>query len=325
MSGFYVPDWLSCDDLGLTNSEMLPFALILSYTIAGAMMFESHESLAHKIRLSRKQTSAILKGLCEKGLVIKSDRKHSGGQTFDYVTNLNKLSSIADSSSNEKFRQAVKKLLIKVGNNYASRCDNTSQQDGKKLRTKVVKNFTSTCEEISHNNINDNNMDNKTYKLLSSPSKDNVKILVFPIFFFKNNCDPHKESERFYDYYSGKSWTLNGGMVLDTDGKIMEAAKNWREKYLIETPFPPMFINFWKHLYGNVPYQEIKQQMVLIERLSSIPSRCFSFKVSNELGQWLKSLDPIILQNSAKATLPRNFKLEWVSAEGRGEIILNNH
>ncbi len=324
MYGFYVPDWLSCDDLGLTNSEMLPFALILSYTTAGSTMYESHESLSKRFRLSRRQTIAILKGLCNKGLVIRSDKRHPGGQTFDYVVNLMKLSSIAAASSNESFHKDVKKLLTKVGNNFSSGCEKTSQHDVKKVHTGVGKNFTSACEEISHNNITDNNMDNKIYNMLSPPSKEHVKTLVFPVFFFKNNCDPHKESERFYDYYSGKRWKLNGGMVLDTDGKIVEASKNWREKYLIETPFPPMFIKFWKHLYGNVPNQEVKQQILLIERLSSSPSH-FSFKVSDELGQLFNILDPLIFQNSAKAALPRNYRLEWVSAEGKGEIILNNH
>ena len=91
MSSFLVADWMSGNGLKLSGNELILYALIFSYSRKGKTMFESEDNLAKKYNLSRKQVSTILKKLRAEGLIIRSESKHPGLQSYDYTANLDKV------------------------------------------------------------------------------------------------------------------------------------------------------------------------------------------------------------------------------------------
>ena len=91
MSSFLIEDWMSGNGLKLSGNELILYALVFSFARKGKTMFESEESLAKKYKLSRKQISTILKKLRSNGLIIRSESKHSGLQSYDYIINPDKV------------------------------------------------------------------------------------------------------------------------------------------------------------------------------------------------------------------------------------------
>ena len=91
MPGFLIEDWMMNERLGLKGNDLLIYALIYSFTRKGGTMFESETSLSGKFGLSRKQVGKILRKLTDDGFVIRSDSKHSGLQSYDYMTNIDKV------------------------------------------------------------------------------------------------------------------------------------------------------------------------------------------------------------------------------------------
>ncbi len=128
MPGFYVEDWMLGEGLGLKGCELLVFVYAYSFFRDGKEMFAAEERIGDLICYSRKQVGVALSRLCEKGLLIRSEKKHRRQQTYAY------------SVCEEKVRTFV-----------TSGCEESSQQDEKKLPTGMGRNVTSPCNETSHN------------------------------------------------------------------------------------------------------------------------------------------------------------------------------
>lgn len=140
MTRFLVEDWMMGCGLGLGGYEMPIFAYAYSFFREGKTLFASEGSIAALMGCSRKQAGIILKRLCEKGLLIRSETKHPEFQTYSY------------SVCEEKVRSFV-----------APGCEETSQGDAKKVPTQMGRNVTSPCNLPSHNNGIDNLKDNQIY------------------------------------------------------------------------------------------------------------------------------------------------------------------
>ena len=131
MTRFLVEDWMMGCGLGLGGYEMPIFAYAYSFFREGKTLFASEGSIAALMGCSRKQAGIILKRLCEKGLLIRSETKHPEFQTYSY--------SVCEE---------------KAG------CEEISQGDAKKVPTQMGRNVTSPCNLPSHNNDRDKYMDN---------------------------------------------------------------------------------------------------------------------------------------------------------------------
>lgn len=84
MTRFLVEDWMMGCGLGLGGYEMPIFAYAYSFFREGKTLFASEGSIAALMGCSRKQAGIILKRLCEKGLLIRSETKHPEFQTYSY-------------------------------------------------------------------------------------------------------------------------------------------------------------------------------------------------------------------------------------------------
>lgn len=284
MSSFLVEDWMSGNGLKLSGNELILYALVFSFSRKGKTMFESEENLAKKYKLSRKQTSTILKKLRSEGLIIRSQSKHPGLQSYDYFTNLDKVLPFYTPSCEE-----IAHLDGLVRNKVTPRCEEITQQDEKFVHTEMGRKVTPGCEEITHNNIVYNTKDNIKDNVVTPPSFEQVKEKILPIFFFKNNCSPLIEAQKFYDHYKETGWKLGGGEILDNDEGIKRAARSWKVKNQIKTPFPTQFMKAWEEIY-NKAKPSLKDAMIRI----SIPAKtdsCITVICSQELAQWLNSPD----------------------------------
>ena len=140
MTRFLVEDWMMGCGLGLGGYEMPIFAYAYSFFREGKTLFASEGSIAALMGCSRKQAGIILKRLCERGLLIRSETKHPEFQTYSY------------SVCEEKVRIFV-----------TPSCEETSQGDAKKVPTQMGRNVTFPCNLPSHNNGIDNLKDNQIY------------------------------------------------------------------------------------------------------------------------------------------------------------------
>lgn len=261
MSSFLVEDWMSGNGLKLSGNELILYALIFSYSRKGKTMFESEDNLAKKYNLSRKQVSTILKKLRAEGLIIRSESKHPGLQSYDYTANLDKVLPF-----------------------YTPSCEEITH-----LKGLVSNKVTPRCEEITHNNIVYNTKDNTIDNVVFSPSFEQIKNLILPILFFKNNCSPLSEARKFYDHYKGRGWKLGGGEILNNDERIRRAAKSWKIKDVTATPFPQQFIRAWEEIYPKVP-PELQDDMIRISAPVKT-SDSITIYCSQALAKWISTPD----------------------------------
>ena len=136
----YVENWMMGEGLGLKGIELLVFAHAFSYYRQGKEMFMSEGNLGKMIGCSRKHVGIAFGRLCRKKLLIRSEVKHPGHQTYSY------------SVCEEEVRRYV-----------TSGCDIRSQQDETKRPTEMGKKVTPTHNLSSHNNGMDNLKDNQMY------------------------------------------------------------------------------------------------------------------------------------------------------------------
>ena len=151
MISFLVEDWMMGCGLGLGGYEMPIFAYAYSFFREGKVLFASERKIAELVGCSRKQVGVLLRRLCKKGLLIRSETKHPEYQTYSY------------SVCEEKVRSFV-----------TPGCEETSQGDAKKVPTRMGRNVSSPCNLPSHNNEMDNNIDNST--IIKSRTYGNHKI-----------------------------------------------------------------------------------------------------------------------------------------------------
>ena len=80
----YVENWMMGEGLGLKGIELLVFAHAFSYYRQGKEMFMSEGNLGKMIGCSRKHVGIAFGRLCRKKLLIRSEAKHPGHQTYSY-------------------------------------------------------------------------------------------------------------------------------------------------------------------------------------------------------------------------------------------------
>ena len=131
MTRFLVEDWMMGCGLGLGGYEMPIFAYAYSFFREGKTLFASEGSIAALMGCSRKQAGIILKRLCKRGLLIRSETMHPEFQTYSY------------SVCEEKVRSFV-----------TPGCEETSQGDAKEVPTQMGRNVTSPCNLYSNDNKN---------------------------------------------------------------------------------------------------------------------------------------------------------------------------
>ena len=282
MSSFLVEDWMSGCGLRLSGNELLLYALIFSYSRKGKTMFESEDNLAKKYKLSRKQVSTILKKLREEDFIIRSESKHPGLQSYDYTVNLDKVLPFYTPSCEE-----ITHLKGLVRNKVTSRCEEITQQAEKFVHTDMGRKVTPGCEEITHNNTVYNTKDNIIDNVVAPPSFEQIQNLILPVFFFKNNCSPASEAQKFYDHYKGRGWKLGGGEILNNDERIRRAAKSWKVKNETTTPFPSKFMKAWEEIYKKVP-PDIQDDMIRISAPVKT-SDSITINCSQALAQWIST------------------------------------
>ena len=144
----YLENWMMGEGLRLKGIELLVFAHAYSYYRQGKEMFISEGNLGRMIGHSRKHVGVALARLCEKKLLIRSEAKHPGHQTYSY------------SVCEEEVRRYV-----------SSGCDIRSRLDETKRPIAMGQKVTPTCNLSSH----DNDRDKYIYNSMNIEDKEPVK------------------------------------------------------------------------------------------------------------------------------------------------------
>ena len=302
------------EGLDLKGLSLCLFPLIFSYNRSKRIMFESEEALAKCFGYRREYVNAILKKLIKLKLIVRLSR-HDGLQTYDYCVDVSTIVRMLgppecnDPEMLKDFYRSIpkpalqwcEKILHEGVRKVNTPCKKSSQPDVRKSNM--------PCEEILHNNDKDNNIDNKRDNVLSTLSNKEFIEILYPIFFFKNNCDPIPEIEKFLDYYRGKDWKLSGGMVMSEIEDLLRPAESWQVKEIKETGFHPYFIKAWKEVYKKAP-KSLKKEFLRIKTPSRGPSSS-TLICSQVVADWLnknKELVEVIFK--AHATDTYTFKWE---------------
>lgn len=132
--------------------------------------------------------------------------------------------------------------------------------------------------------------------------------ILYPIFFFKNNCDPLREIERFVEFYREKGWRLSGGKVMSEIEDLVRPAESWTVKEVKETGYRHSFMRGWKEVYKIAP-ENLKKEILRIRPYSQNDSSA-SILCSEEMDRWLtkvkQTIDAIFRGHSAN-----NYRFEW--------------
>ena len=301
------------EGLDLKGLSLCLFPLIFSYNRSKRIMFESEEALAKCFGYRREYVNAILKKLIKLKLIVRLSR-HDGLQTYDYCVDVSTVVRMLgppkcnDPEMLKDFYRSIpkpalqwcEKILHEGVRKVNTPCEKSSQPDVRKSNM--------PCEEILHNNDKDNNIDNKRDNVLSTLSNKEFIEILYPIFFFKNNCDPVPEIEKFLDYYRGKEWKLSGGKVMSEIEDLIRPAESWQVKEIKETGYRSSFMRGWKEVYKIAP-EQLKKEILRI-RPSSQNDSSASILCSKELADWLDSESQtvgIIFRGSASP----NYKFDW--------------
>lgn len=131
---------------------------------------------------------------------------------------------------------------------------------------------------------------------------------LLAIFYFKNNCNPVQELNKFQEYYNSKGWKLGRGEVINSIEGLKRAAESWNVKDLVDTGIRQSFMNSWKEVYKIAP-DSLKRDVLNIRVLSQGPSQA-SIRCSDILADWLnqekKTIEVIFRGSSAY-----NYKIDW--------------
>ena len=149
---------------------------------------------------------------------------------------------------------------------------------------------------------------NKTYNVLTTLSSTDFIELLFPIFFFKNNCNPKQEIERFVKFYEGRGWKLGGGKTMTSKEEIKKAAESWTVKGIQETGFRPSFMKGWKEVYKIAP-QQLKKDVLCVRTLSQ-GQLYATIKCSEELTKWLDK-EKETVEAIFATIVHETYKIDW--------------
>jgi len=301
------------DGLDLKGLPQCLFALIFSYTRSGHLMFESEVSLAKCFGYTREYINVTLKELIKEGLIVRLAR-HKGLQTYDYCVDIYAVARMLG-PPDCKDPDMLKDFLRSVPKPSAEWCEKilhghvrkSNIPSEKSSQPDVRKSYTA-CEEILHNNNIDKEIDNIKDNWITSLSKEDLKEILLPIFFFKNNCNPKSEISRFIDYYQEKGWKLGGGKVIISTDELVKTAESWTVKEQIETGFHPYFIRGWKEVYKVIP-EHLKKECLKIKTPERSPGSS-RLVCSKAIKEWLnENKEKVELIFKSHATY--NYKLEW--------------
>ena len=292
--------------LGLKGLPLSLFALTASYNRAGCKMYESRESLAGYLGYSERQIGKALNQLVTNELLIC--RKVAAHREFYLnIITVDDIVKKKDSKDNpilSSFRDFMKKCRPMKKEEQSSCIEGkkvpmNSEESSPSKENKIPK----EQEQSSPNNEKYNNIDNKRDNVLSTLSdKDFIEIL-YPIFFFKNNCTPIPEMRRFLDFYRAKGWKLGGGEVMSEIQDLIRPAESWTVKEQTETGFNPYFIKGWRELYNEVP-KSLKMEFLKIRT----PQRSLTYSniiCPDAVKHWLDENKERVEQ------IFKNYKLEW--------------
>ena len=306
MRSFKTYDWMLAPGLGLKGLPLSLFALTASYNRAGCKMYESRESLAGYLGYSERQIGKALNQLVTNELLIC--RKVAAHREFYLnIITVDDIVKKKDSKDNpilSSFRDFMKKCRPMKKEEQSSCIEGkkvpmNSEESSPSKENKIPK----EQEQSSPNNEKYNNIDNKRDNVLSTLSdKDFIEIL-YPIFFFKNNCNPIPEMRRFLDFYRAKGWKLGGGEVMSEIQDLIRPAEYWTVKEQTETGFNPYFIKGWRELYNEVP-KSLKMEFLKIRT----PQRSLTYSniiCPDAVKHWLDENKERVEQ------IFKNYKLEW--------------
>lgn len=310
MSFFVNHDWMLASGLSLKGLALSLFAITASYNSKGCVMYESIESLALYLGYSDRQVGKALRSLVSEGLLTF---KYVDGRR-EFRINVLLIKKILEKKRSEdnhmadSFNAYLESWPPVKGEEQSSfpkvnKVPAEREQSSPSRENKVpVKE-----EQSSPNNIYDNIFYNISYNVLDTLSSADFIDLLFPIFFFKNNCSPVQEIDTFVKFYKDRKWKLGRGKTMTTKEELMKAAESWTVRQTRETGFHAFFINGWKEVYKIVP-EHLKKDALCVKTLNQ--SQLYArIKCSEKLTQWLNEEKELV---EALFTAKRdNYKLEW--------------
>ena len=311
MRSYTTYDWMLASGLALKGLSLSLFAMTASYNRKGRRLYESRESLAGYLGYSERQVGKALQSLVSTGLLVL--RPADGHREFRI--NIRLINEILEKKRSKDNRMADSfKAYLKSCDPLKEEEQSTSpevkkvpverEQSSPSRENKVPEKE----EQSSPNNIYDNILYNKTYNVLTTlTSKDFIELL-FPVFFFKNNCNPKPEIERFVKFYKDRGWKLGGGKIMTKKEEIVKAAESWTVKEMKDTGFWPSFMKGWKEVYKIAPPQ-LKTDVVSVKTLSQGPLYA-TIKCTEKLTEWLNK-EKEAIEAIFMTIVNESYKLEW--------------
>ena len=311
MRSFKTYDWMVAPGLGLKGLPLSLFALTASYNRAGRKMYESRESLAGYLGYSERQIGKALQSLVADGLLVC--RKAMNHREFCMnILTVREVLERKDTKDNpvlSSLRDFLKKCRPMEKEEQSS-CPKEKKVpvQGEQSSSSGENKSPVVQEQSSPNNEIYNNTDNKKDDVLSTLPFEKIVEILYPIFFFKNNCDPLREIERFVEFYREKGWRLSGGKVMSEIGDLVIPAESWTVKEVKETGYRHSFMRGWKEVYRIAP-ENLKKEILRI-RPNPQNDSLASIRCSEEMGRWLtdvkQTIDVIFRGHSAN-----NYRFEW--------------
>ena len=311
MRSYTTYDWMLASGLALKGLSLSLFAMTASYNRKGRRLYESRESLAGYLGYSERQVGKALQSLVSTGLLVL--RPADGHREFRI--NIRLINEILEKKRSKDNRMADSfKAYLKSCDPLKEEEQSTSpevkkvpverEQSSPSRENKVPEKE----EQSSPNNIYDNILYNKTYNVLTTlTSKDFIELL-FPVFFFKNNCNPKPEIERFVKFYKDRGWKLGGGKIMTKKEEIVKAAESWTVKEMKDTGFWPSFMKGWKEVYKIAPPQ-LKTDVVSVKTLSQGQLHA-TIKCTEKLTEWLNK-EKEAIEAIFMTVVNESYKLEW--------------
>ena len=311
MRSYTTYDWMLASGLALKGLSLSLFAMTASYNRKGRRLYESRESLAGYLGYSERQVGKALQSLVSTGLLVL--RPADGHREFRI--NIRLINEILEKKRSKDNRMADSfKAYLKSCDPLKEEEQSTSsevkkvpverEQSSPSRENKVPEKE----EQSSPNNIYDNILYNNTYNVLTTlTSKDFIELL-FPVFFFKNNCNPKPEIERFVKFYKDRGWKLGGGKIMTKKEEIVKAAESWTVKEMKDTGFWPSFMKGWKEVYKIAPPQ-LKTDVVSVKTISQGPLYA-TIKCSEELTKWLND-EKEVIDALFSTIVNESYKLKW--------------
>lgn len=306
--------------LGLKGLPLALFALTASYNRKGCKMYESRESLAVYLGYSEKQVGKALQSLVSAGLLVcrKSERHREFCINFLLIKEILEKKSTRDNPISEyytAFLKSCKPMRKEEESSYLGReqsspmKENKLPVEGEESSTLNEKKVPMVQEQSSPNNINDKNLYNPEDNALATLTHAELIDLLFHVFFFKNNCNPIPEIEKFIDFYEGREWKLRGGKTITTVTELISIAELWTVRGMTDTGFRPGFMKGWKEVYKIAP-DHLKKEVLRVKTLSQSQTSA-RIKCPEKLTDWLNQ-EKQTIEIIFRSQVTNNYKIEWV-------------